>query len=335
MNAQARLGAFVLIAVITLGVVSSRLGGYVWFGEENHTVETIFDDMLGLEVQSSVHMAGVKIGVVQAITLRDNRAVVTIALNPDVRLPASTRAMIVSRGMVGEKTLYLYARPGDTEWLPDGATIPSDPTMDISKFIASMSGVVDDIKNISASLRATFGTKEGQASLSALIDNANKAVLRIDTVLQENQADVRNTIHNLSETSNAIQKDLPSTLADLRQAMHDIRQFVSKHQKDLDRFAKALPEATKAGQAFFEKGEQAMQRVDDVVMDNRENLYRTLFELRKMSENLEALSDDLRRNPWKMTSKQPEVPPSPRAKQEKMEEMLLSTGQMGVAPARK
>jgi len=57
--------------------------------------------------------------------------------------------------------------------------------------------------------------------------------------------------------------------------------------------------------------------------------------MRKAAENLDALSDDLRRNPWKLTNKTREVPPSPRARQEKMEELMLSTGRMGLAPSRR
>ena len=76
-----------------------------------------------------------------------------------------------------------------------------------------------------------------------------------------------------------------------------------------------------------------MNHADAMLVDNRENLYRMLFELRKASENLESLSDNLRRNPWKLLTKEPEVPPSPQARQQMMEQMLLTTGQMGVAPA--
>ena len=110
----------------------------------------------------------------------------------------------------------------------------------------------------------------------------------------------------------------------LRQATEDIGKTINK-----------LPQALQAGQDFFKQGEKAARDMDQVVLDNRENLMRAIFELRKTSEHLEEMSDDLRRNPWKLMAKKPEIPPGPRARQEKMEEFLLSTGQMGVTPARK
>ncbi|MCF7822136.1 MAG: MlaD family protein, partial [Mariprofundaceae bacterium] len=152
MNSQARLGAFVLVALMLFGFATGRVGDIVWVKQETNVVETEFDDLMGLDVQSPVLMAGVKIGIVQEILLRDSKAVVRVALNQDVRLPASTRATIIGRGLVGEKNLSLSAEPGDSEWLPDGALIPSDPSGDISTFIAGSSSVTDDLKKLSEAL---------------------------------------------------------------------------------------------------------------------------------------------------------------------------------------
>jgi phospholipid/cholesterol/gamma-HCH transport system substrate-binding protein len=112
LNAQARLGAFVLVALILLGLMSSRIGGFVWFKQQHNIVETEFNDLMGLEPQSDVRMAGVKVGSIQEIKLDKGRALVRIALLPGIRLPASTQASIVSRGMVGEKYLSLHSGRG-------------------------------------------------------------------------------------------------------------------------------------------------------------------------------------------------------------------------------
>ena len=96
-----------------------------------------------------------------------------------------------------------------------------------------------------------------------------------------------------------------------------------------------LPKTTQASRKFFAEGAKASEALNSTLIDNRENLYRTLFELRKTSENLESFSDDLRRNPWKLMAEKPEVKASKRAQQEKMEELLMTTGRMGLAPSHK
>lgn len=310
MNAQARLGAFVLVALLLLGFATGRVGDIVWVKQETNIVETEFDDLMGLDIQSPVLMAGVKIGSVQEILLRDNRAVVRVALNPDVRLPASTRASIITRGLVGEKNLSLSAKPGDTEWLPDGATIPSDPTGDIGTFIAKSSLIADDLKKMSSTLTQMFSDEKTGSSLHELLEKSNRAADQLSAMITENRSELRGTIRNLNALSELLNRELPATLREISKA--------TRH----------LPATVKAGKDFFENSNAA-------VVDNRENLYRMLFELRKAAENLEALSADLKRNPWKLMKEKPEVLASKREQQEKMEERLMTTGRMGVDPAQR
>jgi ABC-type transporter Mla subunit MlaD len=335
MNPQARLGAFVLTALILLGFATGKVGDIIWLKQETHIVETEFDDLLGLDVKSPVRMAGVKVGIVQEILLKNNRAVVRIALNPDVRLPASTRASIIGRGLVGEKNLALKARAGDTEWLADGVIIPSDPTGDLNSFMAKASGITDDIKSLTDALSNGFGGENGLESLQKLIVNGNQAAEELTAVIRENRENLRSSTASLQKTMQTVEVELPAILKELRQASREIKQLVHNHRRDVAEFASELPETIKAGKEFFSLGKAATGNLNGAILDNRENLYRTLFELRKASESLEIFADDIRRNPWKLMKKKPEIKASRRARQEKMEEMLMTTGRMGIAPARK
>jgi len=306
MNAQARLGAFVILALVLLAFATQKVGDLNLFKQESHLVEAEFNDLMGLDVQSPVRMAGVKIGVVQDIFLRNNKAIVTIALNPKVRLPASTRASIIGRGLVGEKNLALRANSGDTEWLPDGAVIPSDPAGDINTFISKATGITDDIKTLTGTLTDTLGgtpDDKSHESFQQVIANINTAAQELTMMVQENRSQISQVTASLQRILQALEKDLPRT--------------------------------TKAGREFFEQSSQASGQINATLVENRENLYRTLFELRKASENLEAFSDDIRRNPWKLLKEKPEIKASKQAAKEKREEMLMTTGRMGLAPANK
>jgi len=335
MNPQARLGAFVITALILLGFATGKVGDIVWLKQENHIVETAFDDLLGLDVQSPVRMAGVKVGIVQEILLRNNRALVRIALNPDVRLPASTRASIIGRGLVGEKNLALTAKAGDTEWLADGTIIPSDPTGDLNTFMAQASGITDDIKSLTDALSGGLGGENGLEAMRKLIANSNQVAEGMSALIRENRESLRLSTTSMQKTMQAVETELPAILQELRQASREISQLVHNHQKDVAEFASELPEITRAGKEFFVQGKAATENLNAAILDNRENLYRTLFELRKASENLETFADDIRRNPWKLMKEKPEIKADKRAQQEKMEEMLMTTGRMGIAPARK
>ncbi|EAU54770.1 MlaD family protein [Mariprofundus ferrooxydans] len=302
MNPHARLGAFVLVALILLAFATGKIGDIVWPSHQGHIVEAEFDDLLGLDVQSPVRMAGVKIGVVQQILLKNNRALVRIALNPGVTLPGSTRATIIGRGLVGEKNLALTAKAGDKTILPEGAIIPSDPAGDINTFIAKASGITDDVRALTQSLTGSKSSK-GHESFLQLVANINTAAQEITMMVKENRTQVREITTSLQRIMQKLETELPQT--------------------------------TRAGRQFFEEGKKASENLNASLLDNRENIYRTLFELRQASENLAAFSDDVRRNPWKLMKEKPEVKPDRRARQRRMEEMLMTTGSMGLEPVGK
>jgi len=121
----------------------------------------------------------------------------------------------------------------------------------------------------------------------------------------------------------------------VRENREQVRETTASLQRIMQKLEKDLPQASRAGREFFEEGKQTSKNLNASLLDNRENLYRTLFELRIASENFAAFSDDIRRNPWKLMKEKPEVKPDRRSKQRLMEEMLMTTGSMGLEPAGK
>ena len=315
MNAQVRLGAFVLLAIVITGLLSVKIGRMDFAEGDGVIVEALFDDVAGLEEKTAVRMAGVRVGNVESISLEGNRALVRMRLLPKVVLPASTRARLVSGGLVGEKFLSLSADPGDERPLPPGARIPTISSGGIGSLIEQAERVADDIHQLTGAGSTTIG------KLSAILD--------------ENRSALKEAIRNLQLASRAANDKLPQALNAMQQASEELAELMHRHKHDLDRALKQLPKTVQAGHDFFASGRKTFTDADRLLEGNRENIYRMIFEMRKAAENLEALSDDLRRNPWKLTNKTREVPPSPRARQEKMEELMLSTGRMGLAPARK
>jgi len=288
MNAQARLGAFVLIALIVLALLSSRIGRFQWLEQQGTMIETVLQDAAGIATQSPVLMAGVKVGVVQAIELEDHQALVHMLMLPSIQLPASTKAHIAGGGLVGEKYIALSATAGDNEALK-GKRIPSERQAGLESILNGASSVTDELEKIT-----------------------HKAIHIADVVsamLDENREGIRNTAQGFGD------------------AGQELSGLLKKYHKDLEHLLKTLPTAAQSGEDFFTESTLAMKDFRELLIDNRENLYRTLFKLRKASENLEAFSDDIRRNPWKLMNEKPEIKPSRHAQQDKIEEILLTTGQ--------
>jgi phospholipid/cholesterol/gamma-HCH transport system substrate-binding protein len=115
------VGAFVLVGILCLAYLSIKLGKLEMVGGDVYEVEAQFNSASGLKPGTAVEIAGVEVGRIRGITLIEDRAKVTLAVNRTVKLYTDTIASIKSRGIIGEKFLALSPggggdplKPGDT-----------------------------------------------------------------------------------------------------------------------------------------------------------------------------------------------------------------------------
>lgn len=104
------VGIFVLVGIVCLGYLSIKLGKLEVIGGNRYEVEAEFTSVSGLKPGATVEIAGVEVGRVKSIRLKEDRGVVTLSLRDDVNLFDDTFASIKTRGIIGEK--YVSLSPG-------------------------------------------------------------------------------------------------------------------------------------------------------------------------------------------------------------------------------
>src|SRR5579863_2493479 len=118
---QLIVGIFALLGIAALGYLSMRLGRVELFPAPGYTLYADFDNLGGLKAGDQVEIAGVKVGKVQDITLKGNRAHVALRLNQGVEVDDDAIAEIDTSGLIGDKYVSIELGGGDT--LKSGATI--------------------------------------------------------------------------------------------------------------------------------------------------------------------------------------------------------------------
>ena len=125
MTPAARIGLFMILGLIILGVFIIKIED-IPVGERGDrlTVSARFTSVAGLDRKAAVRIAGVRVGKVEAVDLDGSEAVLTLSLNPLVRLHQGASAQVTSLGMLGDK--YIEILPGDPDLplLPDGSELP-------------------------------------------------------------------------------------------------------------------------------------------------------------------------------------------------------------------
>ena len=139
-------------AVVVIAAVFF-LFAYTASGEGNgggYRVSAEFDNAEGINVGTDVRMAGVKIGTVvgQGLNYENFQAVVTMTIDPQLKLTEDTTAKVTAEGLLGSR--FVALEPGGAETLlADGGVI------------TSTQGAVDIWSLISQAMFEKSGNKEG------------------------------------------------------------------------------------------------------------------------------------------------------------------------------
>ena len=96
------VGVFVLIGIAALTYLAVKLGKLEVVGSHQRHVQAVFDSVAGLKTGAPVEVAGVQVGQVKRIALDGEHAVVTLAVNPDVKVYQDAIASIKTRGLIGD-----------------------------------------------------------------------------------------------------------------------------------------------------------------------------------------------------------------------------------------
>ncbi len=125
-NIEIIVGAFVVLAVISMVMLSLKVSNLASYGGDSHSYEITaqFENIGGLKERSPVSAGGVRVGKVSAISYNNQEftAVVTMQVEGDYQFPLDTSASILTAGLLGEQ--YVGLDPGgDEEFLAEGGEI--------------------------------------------------------------------------------------------------------------------------------------------------------------------------------------------------------------------
>lgn len=136
-NPELIVGSFVLAGMIAIAVLALKIGSGVWIGADTYVIEARFSNLGGLNPGSSVLIAGVSVGRVEAVRLNDDySATVKLRVRGGIKLPIDSMAAIKTSGLIGDK--YLALSPGaDARLLAAGGLITeTESAIDLESLIS-------------------------------------------------------------------------------------------------------------------------------------------------------------------------------------------------------
>jgi phospholipid/cholesterol/gamma-HCH transport system substrate-binding protein len=109
------VGLFMVAGIVALAYLSVNLGRVDVLGRGGYVVYADFPTVGGLKSGASVEIAGVPVGRVQSISLKDYSARVALRIDSDVQIQTDAIVSIKTKGLIGEK--FVQISPGGSDKL--------------------------------------------------------------------------------------------------------------------------------------------------------------------------------------------------------------------------
>ncbi len=296
---ELKVGLFVMIALTIGGSVAFVLGNQRAVFRAKTQYQAVFDQVGGLRSGSPVRIAGVDVGTVDDVDLRENGDIlVKLSVIDDAAhlVRVDSMATIGNKGLLGDKLVDIL--PGEGERIPPGGTIPSESPEDLSRYMAQAGEVLEAVHSTVENLeRATepLGEEQFANDLRATMRNISE----VSRMMAEEDGTVRRLLSD-PEMADAVESTIRSardTSAELARTTRGVRAIVDEVRTG-DGTAHELVYGQE-GQRLVRNLADATSEVATLMRDVREGdgmLHDVIYEDEgeAIVDNLTAMSGDLR-----------------------------------------
>ncbi len=275
MKNEVKLGilSIIILALFTWMMI---VLGDIKFKKETYTVPIIFPYVGGLDVKSSVRLAGVKIGEVKLVELRNGVPYVEMEIDKKIHIKKDAKITINTLGFIGSNYIEIDIGSPDSEFYGEEFETPLKGEAPLN---------VGDIMNLVNDVSRKFN--EIGDSITTLSEE-------IQEILQENKTHLSTTMENLSELSLASKElvvKLNSLSEQLNKTANNVNKFYSENEASLkstinntESLVKELNEVSASIKEIAQKIEQGEGTLGKVVSDDK--LYNDINQLVNKSNNL-------------------------------------------------
>ncbi|WP_410660575.1 MCE family protein [Amycolatopsis sp. lyj-112] len=157
-----KLGVFTTICGLCTVLVANTLTRP--FQTDTAGFTAVFSDALGVKPGSDIRIAGVRVGEVGSVMLREGKALVSFEVTTDQKLPSDTGAAVRYADLLGARYIALLPGPGAQGSLAENATIPLErttPALDLTTLFNGFKPIFDvlqpaDVNQLAKEIVAVF-----------------------------------------------------------------------------------------------------------------------------------------------------------------------------------
>jgi len=300
---EARVGVFVIIGLILLGVLITSLSSQTGILRDTYTVKTSFSNVQGLVEGAPVRLQGRDVGLVTKIYFapgfREKAIEVVLEIDQSIqsRVRENSTATIQTMGLLGDKYVEITHGAPPAKVIREGGVVKSTNPPDLYAVINKGDQILTNVVNISKSLdqfTAEFATPENRENFSQTFRSMRNIVTEVEkgdgflhsVIYKSKPGDVVDDLSQAVDDLHAILQDLRDGTGNAGTALRDLSATMA-HVKDVTKRMKTGPGMLH--DAIYRKGEK------DLVTNlsqAAENLNAILAKVRRGEGTLGAFVND-------------------------------------------
>jgi len=277
-SSEAKVGLFVLAGLIILGYMSFQVGKQTFGLKRGYTLDVVFENAAGLDPDASVQIAGVEVGRVESISLKEGKALVRLRIIPGVKLEHDAIAAIKTHGILGEKYVELHPGTRGAALLEPGAQISrTERQTDIDRMLNQLSLIAEDVRGVTSSLNRVLAGKDGEEAITSILRNTRDLTRNLNDVIVSNEAALRAAIENTRQLTGNLNRVITQNDEKVGQVMDGLKAA----SKEMEKSFASLTEIADG----VNRGEGTLgQLVKDKT--TAEKLNKTLASLQEVTEKI-------------------------------------------------
>lgn len=213
---QVLVGLFLTVA-IAIGVI-----GTIWLVRgglsSGYPIYAVFRWGENLRVGQPVRLAGVQVGYVGDVALRDNGTLlVTMAIEDGRRIPRNARAVVEPVGLFGDAQVALQATPGAQSYAEGDTVPPGVSAPGIPQVTAKADSVATVAVSVSRALQTQIVDSGGLRDIRETLAETSRLVAQLTRISAEQSRQLTLTQQQVRRTLAAIDSaKVDSTVKNLR-----------------------------------------------------------------------------------------------------------------------
>jgi phospholipid/cholesterol/gamma-HCH transport system substrate-binding protein len=307
-NTEAKVGTFVIVCLILLGVTVYYVGNEQW-GRHLTPYKTYLSYAGGVAPGSAVLFGGIAVGKVSAVrswTQDPTRIEILLEMKEGTPVNEKSLAKLGSVSLMSSPAISITTGAQNARRLQPGETIPSVETVSIDDMTRKLSGIADSAEGLITQVQGELQGISGQAQ--TLLANLNDVTgptnrKQIAEILREVNVMVAQQspkIDQITDQVLLVTRDADSAIKKVEPLVDHVDATVANVNSTVDQLRDPIRQDLAQLQATLEQAKSLMASVQAVVRGNDDNIRETVENLRVATQNLDQLTEQVKQRPWSL-----------------------------------